>query len=151
MQTLITRFKAPRPAGVVLAILSAVLLVGLTATVAAAAVLGQEPPDVSTSPIMVALMALLAIPAITSGVTGVLRKLTDSTGVNPRIIVYVASVLITGLIVLSGAVTLPDWTGDPGGYVLAWGAWLTFNAELARRVYELIQPIVWPEPAAPPA
>lgn len=105
--------------------------------------------DVSTQPIMVALLALLAIPAVTSGVTGILRYVGDSAGINPRIVVYAASVLITGALVLTGAVELPAFDGDPSAYMLAWLAWLTANAELARRVYELIQPIVWPEPPAP--
>lgn len=105
--------------------------------------------DVSTQPIMVAILALLAIPAVTSGVTGILRKVSDAGGINPRVIVYAASILITGALVLTGTVTLPDWTGDPGGYMIAWMAWLTANAELARRVYDLIQPIVWPEPEPP--
>lgn len=105
--------------------------------------------DVSTQPIMVAILALLAIPAVTSGVTGILRKVSDAGGINPRIIVYLASVLITGALVLTGAVTLPGFDGDPSAYMLAWLAWLTANAELARRVFELIQPIVWPEPPTP--
>lgn len=149
MSQLINRFKAPRPAGIVLAVCAALLLVGLMAGHALAAVAMQEPLDVATSPIVVALMALLAIPAITSGVTGILRKVSDAGGVNPRVIVYTASILITGALVATGTVTLPDWTGDPGGYMLAWMAWLTANAELARRIYDLIQPIVWPDP--PPA
>lgn len=41
----------------------------------------------------------------------------------------------------------PDWAGDPAAYTLAWMAWATANAELARRVFELLQPILWPEPA----
>jgi len=107
-----------------------------------------QAPDVSTAPIMVAILALLAIPAVTSGVTALLRKLTDSTGLDPRVVVYAASVLITGLLVFTGAVDLPSFTGDPAAYMLAWMAWFTVNAEVARRVYELIHPIVWPEPVA---
>lgn len=95
--------------------------------------------DVSTQPIMVAILALLAIPAVTSGVAAIIRKLTDSTGLDPRVVVYAASILITGIIVFSGAVTLPAFDGDPSAYMLAWLAWLTANGELARRVYETLQ------------
>lgn len=105
--------------------------------------------DVSTQPIMVAILALLAIPAVTSGVTAIIRKLTDGTGLDPRVVVYAASVLITGLIVFSGAVTLPDFTGDPASYMLAWMAWITANGELARRVFETLQSVLSkPEPLA---
>lgn len=95
--------------------------------------------DVTTQPIMVAILALLAIPAVTSGVTAILRRLTDGTGLDPRVVVYAASILITGLIVATGAVTLPSFDGDPSAYMLAWLAWLTANGELARRIYEVLQ------------
>lgn len=102
--------------------------------------------DVSTQPIMVAILALLAIPAVTSGVTAVLRKLTDGTGLDPRVVVYAASVIITGIILFSGAVTMPAFEGDPSAYMLAWMAWLTANGEIARRVYETLQSVLHPEP-----
>lgn len=102
--------------------------------------------DVSTQPIMVAILALLAIPAVTSGVAAIIRKLTDGTGLDPRVVVYAASILITGLIVATGAVTLPAFEGDPSTYMLAWMAWLVANGEIARRVYETLQSVLHPDP-----
>ena len=112
------------------------------------ALLNLQTPDVSTAPIMVAILALLAIPAVTSGVAALLRKLTDSTGVDPRVVVYAASVLITGLMVFTGTVDLPPFTGDPAAWVIAWMTWFTVNAEVARRVYEVLQSVI-SKPAVP--
>lgn len=90
------------------------------------------------SPIIVALLALLALPGVTSLVTAAIRKASDALGIGPEVIVYGASLLVTGALVLSGTVELPDFGGDPAAYALAWIAWATANAELARRVYELL-------------
>lgn len=108
--------------------------------------------DLTTNPIMVAILAALAIPAVTSAVSAVLRKLTDTAGLDPRVVVYAASLLITGLLVATGTVTLPEFSGDPSAYILAWLTWLTVNAELARRVYETLQTaLAKPTPETPPA
>lgn len=90
------------------------------------------------SPIIVALLALLALPGVTSMVTAAIRKASDAAGIGPEVIVYAASLLVTGALVLSGTVELPAFAGDPAAYVLAWIAWGAVNAELARRVYELL-------------
>ena len=90
------------------------------------------------SPIIVAVLALLALPGVTSFIVSVIRKATDAGGVKPEVIVYVASLAVTGMLVLSGTVDLPAWGGDPSSFVAAWIAWGTVNAELARRVYELL-------------
>ena len=50
-----------------------------------------------------------------------------------------------------GAWSLPAWTGDPAGYVGLWLAWLTVNAELARRVYELALEKLYGTPKPGPA
>jgi hypothetical protein len=133
--------RAPRPTrvGAIVAGVLALAFVAGAGVTYAAAMAQSPPPDVSTAPIMVAILALLAIPAVTSGVAALLRRMTDGTGLDPRVVVYAASVIITGLLVFTGRVALPDWTGDPGGYMLAWMAWLTANAEIARRVYETLQ------------
>jgi hypothetical protein len=66
-----------------------------------------------------------------------IRKLSDALRVDSRVIVYIASLAITGLLLWLGKESLPQWAGDPAAYVGLWLAWLTINAELARRVYEL--------------
>lgn len=88
------------------------------------------------SPIWLALIALLAIPGVTSAVTGVIKWLAASTGIGARVWVYVASLGITGLIVLGTG--LPTTNGDPAMAVAAWLTWATVNAELARRIYEAL-------------
>jgi len=91
-----------------------------------------------SNPIIVALLALLALPGATSLLVSLIRKASDASGVKPEVIVYVASLAVTGLLLATGTVDLPTWTGDPTAYVGAWLAWGTVNAELARRVYELL-------------
>jgi len=101
---------------------------------------------IENSPVIVALLALLALPGATSAVTSLLRYLTDGAGVQPKVVVYIASLAVTLLVLVTGSVELPGWTGDPASFVGAWLVWGTANAELARRVYELL----W-ERLAPPA
>lgn len=90
------------------------------------------------NPIIVAVLALLALPGVTSFITSLLRRATDAGGVRPEVVVYVASLAVTGLLLLTGGLELPAWTGDPVALVGSWLAWGTANAELARRVYELL-------------
>jgi hypothetical protein len=90
------------------------------------------------NPIIVAVLALLALPGVTSFIVSLIRKATDSSGVKPEVIVYVASLAVTGLLLGTGTIDLPAWSGDPTAYVAAWIAWGGINAELARRVYELL-------------
>lgn len=94
--------------------------------------------DILTHPLVVALMAILAIPGVTSGLTGILKGLADATGIGSKVWVYVASLAITGVILLTGAVELPAWTDDPALYTGAWLAWLVANAEIARRLHEAL-------------
>lgn len=91
-----------------------------------------------SNPIIVALLALLALPGATSLLVSLIRKASDASGVKPEVIVYVASLAVTGLLLATGAVALPAWSGDPTTYVAAWLGWGVANAELARRVYELL-------------
>jgi TRAP-type C4-dicarboxylate transport system permease small subunit len=55
--------------------------------------------DILSSPIVVAIFSLLAIPGITSALAGVLKSAQDATGIPSKVFVYVASLLITGVIV----------------------------------------------------
>lgn len=91
------------------------------------------------STVLAFVLAVLAVPGVTSILTSAIRALSDGLGIGPEVIVYVASVALTGVILATGAVDLPPWAGDPVAYVGAWLAWATANAELARRVYELIR------------
>lgn len=92
-----------------------------------------------TEAVVLAFVAsVFAVPGVTSIVTSFVRKLSDALGVDPRVIVYVASIAMTGVILFSGGVTLPAWTGDPTLFVAAWMAWAVANAELARRLFEAL-------------
>ena len=116
-------------------------------TVFAASLMAALSQGIESSPILVALLALLALPGGTSLVVSLIRRASDAAGVDPRVIVYVASLAVTGLLILTGTVTLPSWAGDPSTYVAAWIGWGTVNAELARRVYELLLSKLTPTPA----
>ena len=94
--------------------------------------------DILTNPVVVALFALLAIPAVTSGVAGLLKNLEAATGIGSRVWVYVASLIVTGLVLATSGVNLPTWTDDPALYAGAWIAWLGANAEITRRLYEAL-------------
>lgn len=102
-----------------------------------------------TEAVVLAFVAsVFAVPGVTSIVTSVVRKLSDALGIDPRVIVYVASIALTGVIMFSGGVTLPAWTGDPTLFVAAWLAWAVANAEIARRLFEALLKFV-PGLAAP--
>jgi hypothetical protein len=94
--------------------------------------------NILTNPIVVALLALLAIPGVTSGLTGILKKMQTATGIDSRVFVYVASLLVTGAVVVTGGLNFPEFGGDPAIVVGAWLGWMTANAELARRLHEFL-------------
>ena len=88
------------------------------------------------NPIWLAVVALLGIPAITSALTGVIKWVAEATGIPPKVLVYVASLVVTGLIVAGTGI--PVASGEPTVVVGAWLTWATVNAELARRIYEAL-------------
>jgi len=94
--------------------------------------------DILSNPLVVALLALIAIPAVTSGLTGLIRKFSDATDVPPQAVVYVASMIVVGVAVWIGGLNLPVWSGDPAGFVSAWLVWATANAGLTRTLYDVI-------------
>lgn len=96
-------------------------------------------------PIVVALLAILAIPGTTSAVASVVRTVSDAFGVNPRAVVYVVSLAVTGVVALVVRDSLPAWAGDPTLYVGAWLAWASANAGKAKTIYELLHPRLAPE------
>lgn len=103
--------------------------------------------DILSNPVVVAVLALLALPGITSGLAALLQRV-GASGVDPRVVVYVASLVLTGAALLASGGSLPGATGEPSAVVAAWLTWLTVNAELARRLYEALLVRVWPAPSA---
>ena len=90
------------------------------------------------SPVITFALAVLAVPGVTSLLTSGIRFVSDSTGISPKIVVYVVSLVLTGVILVNAGGALPDWAGDGPGFIAAWLAYAQVNAELARRVYELL-------------
>lgn len=88
------------------------------------------------SPIWLAVLGLLGIPAVTSGLTAGIKYVASATGISPKILVYGASLIVTGLII--AAAGLPAIVEDPTVTVGVWLGWATANAELARRLYEVL-------------
>lgn len=92
--------------------------------------------DIFANPIVVFVLGALALPGVTSLATKFLRGLGDEFGINPRVVVYLASVVLTGAALWASGDALPGGGGDPVALVSAWLAWTTVNAEIARRLYE---------------
>lgn len=90
----------------------------------------------SESTVLAFVAAVLAVPGVTSLATSALRTLGDSFGVDPKLVVYVASFALTAAILATTGAGLPAWAGDGPGFVAALLAWGVANAELARRLYE---------------
>lgn len=114
-------------------------------TIFAASLLAALSQGVESSPIIVALMAVLALPGATTAAVTVIRTMSDAFGVNPRAVVYVLSLVVTGLLLLTGTVDFPSWAGDPTTYVAAWLTWAQVNTGIAKTIYELLTPRLAPE------
>lgn len=113
----------------------------------------QENTDILAAPIVIAILALLGIPSVTVWLATGLRYLTDRFKIDPRVPVYIASSLVTALVLAVAGSHLPAWTGDPAAYVTAWQLYLVTNAELARRLYEVFWEKIGlgrPDPTKPP-
>lgn len=94
-------------------------------------------------PIVTALLALLAIPAVTSGLTALVRKVADA-GIPPRVTVYGVAVVVTGLIGFSGGLGPIPIGDDPAVLVGAWITWAGATGALAEAIYRTLQPILTP-------
>lgn len=102
----------------------------------------------SEATVLAFVAAALAVPGVTSLVTSFLRTVGDALGVDPRLLVYVASIVITGVILASAGTALPEWAGDGPGFVAAWLVMASTNAELARRIYEgILEKVYKAQPA----
>jgi len=95
--------------------------------------------------IVVAALALLALPGATSAVTALIRKVTDSTGVSPRVVVYGVAAGLTGAIILTGSgPALPGAAADPTLTVSLWLTWATATGAVAEAIYRTLQPVLAP-------
>lgn len=99
------------------------------------------------NPVMAFVLAVLAVPGVTSLLTSALRWVADNLDVPPTTTVYGASLILTGIILATGGVELPAWTGDPVLFVGAWIAWAGANAKAAELVYDLLLSRLFPAQA----
>lgn len=107
--------------------------------------LAQGGADIGSNSIVVALLSLLAVGALGSVVTGVLRSLGASLGLDPKTLLYVVCGVIA--VVIQATVGLPSFTGDPS---LFWADALIFvqtSKTGAEVLYGLLLQRLLPEPA----
>ena len=126
-----------------LAILAALAFVFRGHALAAPAVQGGA--DIGSNQVIVALLSLLAVGALGSVVTGVLRSLGGTLGLDPKVLLYVVCAVIA--FVIQATVGLPSFTGDPG---LFWADALIFvqtSKTGAEVLYGLLLKNLLPEPA----
>lgn len=101
-----------------------------------ASVLLQTAPDWLDQVIML-LAVLLGLPIVNSLFTSLLRRFTDATGLDPRVLVYAVSVVVTALVVWQKPGDLPGFdSSNPAAFVTAWLALATTWAELAKVIYD---------------
>ena len=121
------------------------MVVILVAVVILAAALLQ---DILSAPLVVAILAALAIPAVTSFLTAGLRRIAGS--VKPQAVLYVSSLIIVALVQWTAGVKLPGLTGSPTADVATWLGWATVNAAVAATLYDVLLAKLWPGPAPEP-
>lgn len=103
---------------------------------------------IESSPLIVALVALLAYPSVTSALTGILK--TVSGKVPPETVVYIASLLLTGAAVAMAGDKLPIFNLlDPVETVGAWLLWAKANSSSAQMVYDILKKALGLIPSAP--
>ena len=66
----------------------------------------------SEGAILTFILAALAVPGVTSLITSALRLASDSLGIDPKTAVYVASIIVAGVILANAGGALPAWAGD---------------------------------------
>lgn len=110
--------------------------------------LGLLQGDPMDSPIIVALLSLLAVPVVASAITTGLIRATG-WGMKPQSIVYiVCGAIITGLAWLNGGVPLVD-AANPVGTAIAWQVWIAAQSEYTKMLYDLVFKRIWPSDPAP--
>lgn len=117
-------------------------LAALTLAVVVLSALLQD--DIMSAPIVVAIMAVLAIPAVTSALTAGLRYV--ARWLKPEAVLYVASLIVVGLVQWMAGVDLPGLGGDPAALVATWLGWATVNAAVAATLYEVFLKKLLPTP-----
>ena len=112
--------------------------------------LGMLQANPMDSPIVVALLALLAIPAVASALTTGLLKATG-WGIKPQTVVYVfCGLLIAGIAVVNGGVPMID-AANPAATVVAWQAWVAIQSEYTKALYDILFKRLWKSPDPAPA
>ena len=80
-----------------------------------------------------------SIPIASSLVTSGLRRFTDATGLDPRALVWVVAVIITGVAYVQGSPALPVFeSSNPAEYLSAWLLLATGFSEMAKVIYDRI-------------
>lgn len=98
------------------------------------------------SPIVQAVLALLAIPGVTSALVVLIRGLSDQVGIAPRVTVYGVSLVLVGIIGAMGGIDpIPAFTGDPTTYVAAWLTWAGLVGAMAESIYRTLKPKLVPD------
>lgn len=110
--------------------------------------------DIMSAPVVVAIMAVLAIPAITSILTAGLRYLAK--WIKPEAVLYIASLIVVALVQWMAGIHLPGLADSPTATVALWLSWATANSLLAATLYEVFLKRLLPTPdptpdPAPPA
>lgn len=103
-----------------------------------ASILAQVPAEpLWYETLVVTVGTLLGIPIVSSFLTGALRRLTDETGINPRSLVWLVAVVISGIAYWQAPIALPelDTTNLPA-YVSGWLLLATGFSELAKKLYD---------------
>jgi len=98
------------------------------------------------SPIVQAVLALLAIPGVTSGLVVLVRGISDELGIAPRVTVYGVSLVVVAIIGATGGIDpIPAFGGEPATYVAEWLTWAGLVGAMAEAVYRTLKPKLVPE------
>lgn len=134
-----------RPARIA-GVLFGVGLAGAWGGTVLAAAAAQPAEDPTSWPLIAALLSLLAIPVVASGVTALLLRISG-TGIPAETVVWLVcfAAVAVAYFAAGGAVPLID----PANPVLTSGAWLGLLAGFERAtkaVYDVLLRRVWPAP-----
>ena len=102
--------------------------------------------DILSQPLVVALLALLAVPAVASFLTTLLLK-AGAAGLKPQTVVYlICAVIVTLVVVLSGeAMPLID-AANPVATISAWMMFVAGLGKLTEALYDVVFKRLWPSP-----
>jgi len=104
--------------------------------------------DILANPFVVALLALLGVPAVASFLTTVLLK-AGGAGLKPQTVVYVVCAIIVTLVtVLGGSLPLID-AANPVATMAAWMMFVAGLGKLTEALYDVVFKKLWPSPPTP--